>query len=62
MADKNRAQELRDSLLRYRAMERETTDPLATSLLHDIVLEMERQLEQDEQLRASARTLGPVRI
>jgi hypothetical protein len=43
-------------------MEREATDPLATSLLHDIVLEMERQLEQDEQLRASARTLGPVRI
>jgi hypothetical protein len=48
MADRNR-EELRDDLMRYRAMEREATDPLATSLLHDIVVEMERQLKQDEQ-------------
>jgi hypothetical protein len=41
MADdkgKKRA-ELRDRLMRYRILERETTDPVASEFLHDIVLE-----------------------
>ena len=37
--------ERRNQVARYRAMERETTDPLAARLLHDIVLDLEAELE-----------------
>jgi hypothetical protein len=37
--------ERRNQVARYRAMEQETTDPLAASLLHDIVLDLEAELE-----------------
>jgi len=37
--------ERRNQIARYRAMEQETTDPLAASLLHDIVLDLEAELE-----------------
>ena len=34
----------RDKVERFRLMERETTDPFAMALLHDIVLELEADL------------------
>jgi len=37
--------ERRNQVARYRAMERETTDPLAARLLHDIVMDLEAELE-----------------
>ena len=37
--------ERRNQVARYRAMEHETTDPLAARLLHDIVLDLEAELE-----------------
>jgi hypothetical protein len=42
--DEKRA-ELRDRLMRYRILERETTDPVASGFLYDIVLELEGDLE-----------------
>jgi hypothetical protein len=36
--------ELRDRLMRYRVLEQETTDPLASAFLHDIVSELEASL------------------
>jgi hypothetical protein len=45
-------QERRDRLARYQAMEREVTDPLAAGLLHDIVSELEDDL--NEQVDAEA--------
>jgi hypothetical protein len=39
---------LRERLMRYRIMERETTDPLASGFLHDIVLELEGDLEASD--------------
>lgn len=41
--------ERRNQVARYRAMERETTDPLAARLLHDIVLDLEAELEELQQ-------------
>jgi hypothetical protein len=38
--------DLEQQVMRYRAMEREVTDPLAIRLLQDIVEEMEAALEQ----------------
>ena len=46
MADSYSWQERRDRLARYRAMEREVTDPLAAGLLHDIVSELEGDLNE----------------
>jgi hypothetical protein len=34
-----------NQVARYRAMEQETTDPLAARLLHDIVLDLEAELK-----------------
>jgi hypothetical protein len=45
MTDSEWWKERRDMVARYRAMERETTDPLAERLLHDIVLDLEAELE-----------------
>jgi hypothetical protein len=47
MADdqEERRAELREKLMRYRILERETTDPVASGLLHDIVLELESDLK-----------------
>ena len=44
MTDTEDWKERREQLLRYRAMERESTDPLAVGLLHDIVLELQADL------------------
>ena len=41
--------ERRNQVARYRAMEQETTDPLAARLLHDIVLDLEAELEELQQ-------------
>jgi hypothetical protein len=43
-------------IARYRALEREVTDPLAARLLHDIVLELEAGFK--EQQNASIRAAG----
>ena len=45
MTDSERLKERRNQVARYRAMEQETTDPLAARLLHDIVLDLEAELE-----------------
>jgi hypothetical protein len=44
MTDAENWKERREQWLRYRAMERESTDPLAVGLLHDIVLELQADL------------------
>jgi hypothetical protein len=45
MTDSDYWKERRNMVARYRAMEQETTDPLAARLLHDIVLDLEAELE-----------------
>jgi hypothetical protein len=45
MTDSESWKERRNQVARYRAMERETTDPLAARLLRDIVLDLEAELE-----------------
>jgi len=45
MTDTEDSKERREQLLRYCAMERESTDPLALGLLHDIVLELQADLQ-----------------
>ena len=45
MTDTEDVKERREQLLRYCAMERESTDPLAVGLLHDIVLELQADLQ-----------------
>ena len=40
------AGELRNDLMRFRAMEAETTDPIAIRFLHDIVVDLEAELDQ----------------
>jgi (p)ppGpp synthase/HD superfamily hydrolase len=46
MTDSENWKERRNQVARYRAMEQETTDPLAARLLHDIVLDLEAELEE----------------
>lgn len=38
--------ELRNDLMRFRAMEAGTTDPLAMRFLHDIVVDLEAELDR----------------
>ena len=45
MTDSDWWKERRNLVARYRTMEQETTDPLAARLLHDIVLDLEAELE-----------------
>ena len=45
MTDSEWWKERRNQVARYRAMEQETTDPLAARLLRDIVLDLEAELE-----------------
>ena len=45
MTDSEWWKERRNLVARYQAMEQETTDPLAARLLHDIVLDLEAELE-----------------
>ena len=45
MTDTEDSKERREQLLRYCAMERESTDPLALGLLRDIVLELQADLQ-----------------
>ena len=46
MTDSESWKERKHKVARYRAMEQETTDPLAARLLHDIVLDLEAELEE----------------
>jgi hypothetical protein len=55
MADSHSWQDCRDRLARYQAMQREVTDPLAAGLLHDIVSELEDDL--NEQVDAEAQLI-----
>jgi hypothetical protein len=48
-------QDCRDRLARYQAMEREVTDPLAAGLLHEIVSELEDDL--NDQVDAEAQLI-----
>jgi hypothetical protein len=38
--------ELRNDLMRFRVMEAEATDPLAVRFLHDIVVDLETELDR----------------
>jgi hypothetical protein len=38
--------EIQDRLMRFRLMETETTDPIAMRFLHDIVLDLEAELDR----------------
>ncbi|WP_354265764.1 hypothetical protein [Bradyrhizobium sp. I1.7.5] len=49
MADSESWNERRNQVARYRVMAQETTDPLAARLLHDIVLDLEDELEGSPQ-------------
>jgi hypothetical protein len=49
MTDSESWKERRNQVERYRVMEQETTDPLAARLLHDIVLDLEAELEGSPQ-------------
>ncbi|KGT73019.1 hypothetical protein MA20_46905 [Bradyrhizobium japonicum] len=52
MTDSERKERV-DRLERYRVLEDETTDPLAAGLLHDIVEELEAELEAIAAMAAS---------
>ena len=49
MADSENWNERRNQVERYRILERETKDPMAARLLHDIVLDLEGQLQGSPQ-------------
>ena len=57
MADSGSWKERRDQVARYRVLELETTEPFAALLLHDIVLELEADLQQTQ--RDGADTPAP---
>jgi hypothetical protein len=38
--------DIQDRLMRFRLMETETTDPIAMRFLHDIVLDLEAELDR----------------
>jgi hypothetical protein len=46
MTDSESWKERINQVARYRAMEQEITDPLAARLIHDIVLDLEAELEE----------------
>jgi hypothetical protein len=48
MTDTESGNERRHQVERYRVLERETTEPLAALLLHDIVLELEADLKEPQ--------------
>jgi hypothetical protein len=48
-------------IARYRLLEQEVTDPLAASLLHDIVVELEADLLEEANSDSSSLSLRPVR-
>jgi hypothetical protein len=48
MTDTEMWRERRARLTRYRVLKRETTEPLAAILLHDIVLELEADLNEPQ--------------
>jgi hypothetical protein len=47
MVTERKFREQEVQLARYRLLEREVTDPLAASLLHIIILELEADLQKD---------------
>jgi hypothetical protein len=49
MTDARHLRERRAQIARYRALEREVTDPLAACLLHEIISELEAELEERPQ-------------
>ena len=65
--DEGERRQLQDRIIRYRMMKRGVTDPLALSLLHDIIAELEATLRErqvsavvDLSLKDEAR--GAVRV
>ena len=59
MTDSESWKERRNQVARYRVMEQETTDPLAARLLHDIVLDLEAELEGSPQSVGLVGQLAP---
>jgi hypothetical protein len=61
MASSEKWKERRDQVERYRAMEQETTDPLAAGLLRDIVSDLEAEIDE-RRTAACDRMLEPAMI
>ena len=51
MPEETEWKEHRDRIERYRILERESTDPLAVRLLHDIVLDLEAEMKSSPRRR-----------
>jgi hypothetical protein len=47
--------DIQDRLMRFRLMETETTDPIAMRFLHDIVLDLEAELDRRSSEQPSRR-------
>jgi hypothetical protein len=58
MTAKSSSREREIQIARYRLLAREVTDPLAARLLHDIVLELEDDLQKDSEIRHAGRLQG----
>jgi hypothetical protein len=61
MADREKWNERRDQVARYRVMEQEVTDPLAAGLLRDIVSELEAEIDR-QRMAACDLALEPGKI
>jgi hypothetical protein len=58
MTTERRLREQEAQIARYRVLEREVTDPLAASLLHIIILELEAELQTDRETYRRATNSG----
>ena len=57
MAEKEHREELREKIMRYRKLEDETTDPLATRLLREILSDLEADLNKGAKQQSREETL-----
>ena len=58
MVTERKFREQEAQIARYRFLERDVTDPLAASLLHIIILELEADLQKDWETSAGASIRG----
>jgi hypothetical protein len=58
MVTERKFREQEVQIARYRLLERDVTDPLAASLLHIIVLELEAELQTDRETSAGVTIHG----
>jgi len=58
MGTERKFREQEVQIARYRLLEREVTDPLAASLLHIIIIDLEADLQRDEETSTGASIRG----